>query len=75
MPNWISGCGIKKYNKPLTQDEVNMLHQAKQRKEQKQIEIELSQEEAKLRAQKQKLVQETSKPMQINKMELPRGED
>ena len=29
MPNWISGCRIKKYNKPLTQHELNMLHQAK----------------------------------------------
>ena len=52
-----------------------MLHQAKWWKERKQIEIELAQEEAKLRAQKRKLVQKTSKPMQIYKMELLRGED
>ena len=56
MLNWISGYCIKKYNKPLTQNELNMLHQAKRGKERKQIEIELAQEEAKLRAQKQKLV-------------------
>ena len=52
-----------------------MLHQDKWRKERKQIEIELAQEEAKLRAQKKKLVRETSKPMRIYKMELLRGED
>ena len=56
MPNWISRCRIKKYNKPLTQYELQLLHQAKWRKEQKQIEIELAQEEAKLRVQKRKLV-------------------
>ena len=75
MPNWISGCHIKKYNKPLTQHELNLLHQAKWRKERKQIEIELDQEEAKLRAQKQKLVRETREPMWIYTMGLLRGED
>ena len=75
MPNWISGCGIKKYNKPLTQHELNLLHQAKWRKEWKQIEIELAQEEAKLRAQKQKLVREIGKPMRIYKMKFLRSED
>ena len=35
----------------------------------------MAQKEAKLRAQKQKLVRETSEPMQIYKMELLRGED
>ena len=29
MPNWINGCHIKKYNKPLTQNELNLLHQGK----------------------------------------------
>ena len=75
MPNWISGCRSKKYNKALTQDELNMLHQAKWRKEQKQIEIELAQEEAKFRAQKRKLVRETSEPMWIYKIELLRGDE
>ena len=47
MPNWISGCRIKKYHRPLTQNELNLLHQAKW-KEQKQTEIDLAQEEASL---------------------------
>ena len=34
--------------------ELNMLHQAKWQKQQKQIEIELGQEEPKMRAQKRK---------------------
>ena len=63
MPNRINGCCIKKYNKLLTQEELNMLHQAKWQKERKQIEIELAKEEAKLRAQKRKLVWQISKPM------------
>ena len=75
MPNWISGCRIKKYHKPLTQNELNLLHQAKWQKERKKIEIELAQEEAKLRVQKRKLVRETGKPMWIYKMELLRGEE
>ena len=75
MSNSISGCRIKKYNKPLTQHELNLLHQAKWQKEWKQIEIELAREEAKLRAQKQKLVWEVREPMRIYKMELLRGEE
>ena len=75
IPNWISGCHIKKYNKSLTQNELNLLHQAKWRKARKQLEIELAQEEAKIRAQKRKLVLEKSKPMQMYKMKLLKGED
>ena len=33
MPNWISGCRIKKYTMPLTIEQLNQLHEAKWRTE------------------------------------------
>ena len=52
MPNWISGCRIKKYLSPLTQQELNRLHKAKWRQEKKKLVAEMAQEEARERAQK-----------------------
>ena len=33
MANWISGCRIKKYHEPLTQEILQRLHNAKERKQ------------------------------------------
>ena len=54
MPNWLSGCRIKKYHVPLTTEQLERLHQAKWRQEKKKIDVEMAQEEAKVRAQKLK---------------------
>ena len=50
MPNWLSGCRIKKYHTPLTTEQLEKLHQAKWQKAKKCLMIEMAQEEAKLRA-------------------------
>ena len=36
MANWISGCRLKKYHEPLTEDILNRLHAAKEHKQRKQ---------------------------------------
>ena len=52
MANWISGCGIKKYNTPLTIEELERLHKARWRQEKKKLVAEMAQEEAWERARK-----------------------
>ena len=54
MPNWLSGCRIKKYHEPLTNQQLKTLHKAKWRKETKELTIKLAQEESKQRALKLK---------------------
>ena len=46
MANWISGCRIKKYNTPLTIEELECLHKARWRQEKKKSIAEMAQEEA-----------------------------
>ncbi|RYA38660.1 hypothetical protein [Enterobacter cloacae complex sp. GF14B] len=36
IPNWISGCRLKKYHLPLTQDMLQQIHQGKQQMKEKQ---------------------------------------
>ncbi|MCO5555202.1 hypothetical protein L7F22_008745 [Adiantum nelumboides] len=49
MPNWISGCRLKKYHLPLTIDMLAKIHGAKERKNKlKEIKVE-AQEEARIR--------------------------
>ncbi|MCO5575728.1 hypothetical protein L7F22_029531 [Adiantum nelumboides] len=60
MPNWISGCRLKKYHLPLTTDMLAKIHSAKERKNKlKEIKAE-AQEEARIRIvkRKQKLQQQ-----------------
>ncbi|MCO5552795.1 hypothetical protein L7F22_006312 [Adiantum nelumboides] len=60
MPNWISGCRLKKYHLPLTTDMLAKIHSAKERKNKlNDIKAE-AQEEAKIRIlkRKQKLQQQ-----------------
>ena len=46
MPNWISGCRIKKYTMPLTTEQLNRLHKAKWRIEKKKLVAQMAQKEA-----------------------------
>ena len=46
MPNWISGCRIKKYYQPLTEQELDRLHKAKWRYEKRQLVAQKAQQEA-----------------------------
>ena len=58
MPNWISGCKIKLYEKPLTYEQLDKLHQPKWWQAKKELEIDGAQEEAKARAHKKKVVKD-----------------
>ena len=49
MPNWISGCRLKKYYTPLTQEKLNTLNEAKWRKRNNELKAEKAREEAKQR--------------------------
>ena len=46
MANWISGCRIKKYNLPLTTEELGCLHKARWRLEKCKLVAKMAQEEA-----------------------------
>ncbi|MCO5569821.1 hypothetical protein L7F22_023535 [Adiantum nelumboides] len=66
MPNWISGCKLKKYHLPLTTEMLAKIHSAKERKN-KLNEIKTqAQEEAKIRILKhrQKLQQQRQPPIE-----------
>ena len=54
MPNWISGCHLKKYYTPLTQEQLKMLHGAKWRKRNNQLKAKMAREEAKQRERNRK---------------------
>ena len=54
MANWINGCKIKKYNTPLSAEELERLHKARWRQEKKKLVAKMAQEEARERAQKRK---------------------
>ena len=54
MPNGISGCRLKKYYLPLTQDILDRTHAARQRKQKAEQQIQQAQTEAKERAAKRK---------------------
>ena len=71
MPNWISGCRLKKYYTPLTQEQLKTLHEAKWRKRNKQLKAETAREEAKQRERnsKDKRAQMGQK-LKINKLNL-----
>ncbi|MCO5558815.1 hypothetical protein L7F22_012403 [Adiantum nelumboides] len=66
MPNWISGCRLKKYHLPLITDMLAKIHSAKERKSKlKEIKAE-AQEEARIRIlkRKQKLQQQRQPPIE-----------
>ena len=52
MANWISGCRVKKYNAPLTTEELEHFHKARWRQEKKKLVAEMAQEEAREWARK-----------------------
>ena len=54
MPNQISGCRLKKYYTPLTQEQLQMLHEAKWRKRNNELKAETAREEAKHRERNRK---------------------
>ena len=54
MADWISGCHIMKYNLPLTFEELEQLHKARWRKENRKLVTKMAQEEAKERAKERK---------------------
>ena len=57
MSNWISGCQIKKYELPLTNDMLERMHDAKNRKEVVEMQKAEAQDEAKERIQRIKQCQ------------------
>ncbi|WP_176691493.1 DDE-type integrase/transposase/recombinase, partial [Enterobacter cloacae complex sp. GF14B] len=58
MPNWISGCRVKKYLLPLTQDMLLKIHQEKLRVQKKKMIVEEAQAEAKERMEKRRLLRQ-----------------
>ena len=52
MDNWINGCRIKKYNTPLTIEELERLQKSRWRQEKKKLVAKMDQDEARERAQK-----------------------
>ncbi|RYA70906.1 hypothetical protein DD595_25390, partial [Enterobacter cloacae complex sp. 4DZ3-17B2] len=58
MPNWISGCRVKKYLLPLTQDLLLKIHQEKLRVQKKKKIVEEAKAEAKERMEKRRLLRQ-----------------
>ncbi|MCO5571124.1 hypothetical protein L7F22_024856 [Adiantum nelumboides] len=54
MANWISGCRLKKYQLPLTNELLERMHAAKQRRIKRQQIVDEAQEEARIRVLKRK---------------------
>ncbi|MCO5600314.1 hypothetical protein L7F22_054424 [Adiantum nelumboides] len=65
MPNWISGCRLKKYNLPLTTEMLTKIHSAKEQKNKIEETKAHEQEEARIRILKckQKLPQQRRPPI------------
>ncbi|MCO5580816.1 hypothetical protein L7F22_034688 [Adiantum nelumboides] len=66
MPNWISGCRLKKYHLPLTTEMLAKIHSAKERKNKLKETKAQAQEEAQIRIfkRKQKLQQQRQPPIE-----------
>ena len=62
MPNWISGCQLKKYHLPQTNEMLEREHASKERKNKKINEIQQAQIEAKERVAKRKRLQQAFHP-------------
>ena len=58
MSNWISGCRIKKYLEPLTQEMLAQIHNAKKLEQEKQRVIKEARDEAQVRILRRKQQQE-----------------
>ena len=67
MPNWISGCRLKKYYTPLTQEQLKTLHDAKWRKRNNQLKAKMAREESKQR--------ERGHILKTNKLKLQEDEE
>ena len=63
MPNWISGCRVKKYLAPLTMEMLECIHQAKERKHKADTHIQQAKAEGKAQEanRKRKVMQITGK--------------
>ena len=75
MPNWISGCRLKKYLIPLTQEMLMKIHMEKQRTREKARVVEEAQEEAKERIAKRRLLQQQrlqGTQIRINAVTIPK---
>ncbi|MCO5609014.1 hypothetical protein L7F22_063234 [Adiantum nelumboides] len=72
MPNWISGCRLKKYHLPLTINMLAKIHSAKERKNKlKEIKAE-AQEEARIRILKRKQkLQQQKQPLNEESTPVP----
>ncbi len=55
MPNWISGCRVKKYYEPLTLEMLERMHKAKERKRLEAKQIQAAKAEGKAREAKRKM--------------------
>ncbi|MCO5592752.1 hypothetical protein L7F22_046755 [Adiantum nelumboides] len=66
MPNWISGCRLKKYHLPLTIEMLAKIHSAKERKQKLKETKAQAQEEAKIKIlkRKQKLQRQRQPPIE-----------
>ena len=65
MPNWISGCRIKKYEEPRTQEMLQKIHNAKAlEKEQKRV-IKEAKDEAQVRILKRKQQQQRMRSQMV----------
>ena len=52
MSSWISGCRLKKYKEPMTEEMLQRLHATKEKKNQQELIEKNAQEEAQERAAK-----------------------
>ena len=62
LSNWISGCRIKKYLEPLTQEMLQQIHNAKKLEHEKQRVIKEAKDEAQVRILRRKQQQEGRLP-------------
>ncbi|MCO5559629.1 hypothetical protein L7F22_013230 [Adiantum nelumboides] len=71
MANWISGCRLKKYHLPLTNELLERMHAAKQRRVKRQQIIDEAQEEARIRVLKRKAALKNRQfPIPMNNLKI-----
>ena len=76
MLNWTSGCRLKKYYTPLTQEQLKMLHEEKWRKQNNQLKAKMAREEARQREHNKKDKQaQTGHTFKIHKLKLHKEDE
>ena len=65
MPNWISGCRVKKYLKPLTIEMLECIHKAKERAQTSLHLKQVAQHEAKQRQDQHKQCRSQPQPLDL----------